>query len=138
MNTEKICHLGWQFSLTNEAMRLMEYALSKEDVTRFPHWCYHNFYRHLFPGGYTYYPRKTLRTENWVFIKNQKGFPGGLAVKNLPANTGDRGSIPGLGKSPGEGNGNQLQYSCLENPMDRGAWRATIHGVTESWTQVSD
>ena len=50
------------------------------------------------------------------------GFPGGSAVKNLPANAGDTGSIPGLGRSPGEGNGNPLQYSCLENPMDEGAW----------------
>ena len=60
-----------------------------------------------------------------------------LVVKNLSANTGDlrdTGSIPGLGRSPGEGNGNPLQYSCLENPMDRGAWWATVHGVTKSWT----
>ena len=52
-------------------------------------------------------------------------------VKNLPANAGDRGSVPGSGISPGEGNGNPLQYSLLENPMDRGAWRATVHGVTK-------
>ena len=57
------------------------------------------------------------------------GFPGGSVVKNPLANEGDGGSIPGLGRSPGEGNGNPLQYSCLENPMDRGAWRATVHGV---------
>ena len=54
-------------------------------------------------------------------------------VKNLPAK-GDVGSIPGSGRSPGEGNGNHLQCSCLENPMDRGAWRATVHGVTKSQT----
>ena len=48
-----------------------------------------------------------------------------LVVKNLPANAGDTGSIPGLGRSSGEGNGNPLQYSCLENPMDKGAWQAT-------------
>ena len=56
-------------------------------------------------------------------------------VKNLTANardSGDLGSVPGLARSPGEGNGNPLQYSCLENPMDRGAWWATIHGVQES------
>ena len=52
-------------------------------------------------------------------------------VKNAPANTGDMGSIPGLGKSPGEGNGNPLQYSCLGNPMDRGAWWAIVHGVAK-------
>ena len=55
-------------------------------------------------------------------------------IKNLPANAGDPGSIHGLGRSPGEGNGNQLQYSCLENSMDRGAWWATIYGITESDT----
>ena len=53
------------------------------------------------------------------------------AVKHLPANAGDTGSIPGWGRSPGEGNGNPLQYSCLENPMDRGAWRATVQGVAK-------
>ena len=58
-------------------------------------------------------------------------------VKNLPANAGDirdSGSIPGLGKSPGGGHGNRLQYSCLENPKDRGAWKATVHRVTQSRT----
>ena len=62
------------------------------------------------------------------------GFPGGLVVKNLPANSGDAGdsgSIPGWGRSPGGGHGNPLQYSCLGNPMDRGAWRATVHGVAK-------
>ena len=58
------------------------------------------------------------------------GFPDGLVVKNLPANSGDMGSIPGLGRSPGGGNGNTLQYSYLGNPMDRGGWWATVHGVT--------
>ena len=52
-------------------------------------------------------------------------------VKNLPANAGDAGSIPGSGRSHGEGNGNPLQYSCLENPINRGAWWATVHGVTK-------
>ena len=57
------------------------------------------------------------------------GFPGCSAVKNLPASAGNLGSIPGWGRSPGEGNGNPFQYSCLGNPMDRGAWRATVHSV---------
>jgi len=52
-------------------------------------------------------------------------------VKNLPASAGDPSSIPGLGRSPGGGNGNPLQYSCLRNPMDRGAWWATVHGVAK-------
>ena len=55
-------------------------------------------------------------------------------VKNLPANAGDFGLVPGLGRSPGEGNGSPLHYSCLENPMDRGAWWATVSGVVESDT----
>ena len=64
------------------------------------------------------------------------GFPGGPVEKNLPANAGDVGLIPGSGRSPGEGNGNPLQYSCLENPMDRRAWWATVHGVTKSQTRL--
>ena len=59
-------------------------------------------------------------------------------VKTPPVNAEDAGSIPGLGRSPGEGNGNPLQYSCLENPMDRGAWQASIHGVAKSPTQLSE
>ena len=55
-------------------------------------------------------------------------------VKNLPANAGSKDLIPGLGRSPGEGNGNPLQYSHLENPVDRGAWQATVYGVTKSRT----
>ena len=58
-------------------------------------------------------------------------------VKNPSANEGDVGSIPGWGRSPGEGNGNSLQYSCLKNPMDRGVWRATVHGVAKSQTWLS-
>ena len=58
-----------------------------------------------------------------------KCFPGGPEVKASASNAGNLGSIPGLGRSPGEGNGNPLQYACLENPMDRGAWQATVHRV---------
>ena len=78
-----------------------------------------------------------------VFIARQQcseGFPGGAVVKNPPAIAGDAGDVglvPGLGRSPWVGNGNPLQFSCLENPMDRGTWQATVHGVTESWTQLN-
>ena len=59
------------------------------------------------------------------------GFLGDSVVKNLPENAGDTGLISGSGRSPGEGNGNSLQFSCLGNPMDRRAWQATVHGVTK-------
>ena len=62
------------------------------------------------------------------------GFPGGSEGKESAFNEGDLGSIPELERSPGEGNGYSLQYSCLGNPMDRGAWRATVHGAAESDT----
>ena len=68
------------------------------------------------------------------------GFSSGPVVKKPPANAGDTrdtASIPGLGRAPGVGNSNSLQYSHLENSRDRGAWRATVHGVAKSWTQLS-
>ena len=66
------------------------------------------------------------------------GFPCGASYKESTSSAGDPGSIPGLGRSPGEGHGNPLQYSRLENPMDRGAWRATVHRVAKSQMQLSD
>ena len=73
-----------------------------------------------------------------VSHKKEQGFPGGLDGKVSACSAGDPGLIPGLGRSPGEGNGNPLQYSCLENSMDRGAWQATVHGVAQSGTRLSD
>ena len=68
-----------------------------------------------------------------------RSFPGGSVVRNLPAsNPRDTGSIPGSGRSPGGGQGNPLRSSCLEKPTDRGAWWATVHGVTKSWTYLSN
>ena len=67
-----------------------------------------------------------------------RGFPGGSEVKASACSAGDLGSIPGSGRSPGEGNDNPLQYSCLENPMDGGAWWAVVHGIPKSWTRLSD
>ena len=66
------------------------------------------------------------------------GFPGGSYAKESTCNAGAQGSIPGLGKSPGEENGNPLQSSCLENSMDEGAWWAAVPGVAKSWTRLSD
>ena len=73
-----------------------------------------------------------------IFLRCLLGFPGGSDDKASACNAGDPGSIPGLGRSPGEGNGNPLQYSYLGNPMDRGAWRAAVHGVTKSRTWLSE
>ena len=70
-------------------------------------------------------------------MKGRSGFPGGSMVKNPPANAGDQGAISGSGRAPGGGHGNPLQYSCLENPMDRGAWQATVLEVAKAWTQLS-
>ena len=75
------------------------------------------------------------------YLHSYKGFPDGIVIKNPPVDAGDTrdaGSIPESGRSPGGGRGSPLQYSCLENPMDRGAWRATVHGVAESQTRLSD
>ena len=73
-----------------------------------------------------------------LLLSFPRGFPGGSVVKNPPANAGDMGSNSGSGRSPGEGNGNSLQYSCLENPMDRRAWHAAVHGVGKSQTRLSN
>ena len=110
-------------------------------------------------------PRSVLKTDPWTcenFIKDRDGIhckkrktaqklvqlvirlgkivlsPGGSEVKASACNAGDLGSIPGLGRSPGEGNGNPLQYSCLENPMDGEVQWATVHGVAKSRTQLSN
>ena len=72
------------------------------------------------------------------YHRKQQGLPGNSAGKKSTCNAGDLGSIPGLGRSPGGQHGNPLQNSCLENPMDRGAWQATVHRVINSWTQLSD
>ena len=85
-------------------------------------------------------------TKNWTIIsdcnspRKGEGLPGGSAVKESAFNagaSGDSGSIPGSGRSPGGGHGNPLQYSCLENPMDRGAWWAIVHRVTKSQTRLN-
>ena len=88
-------------------------------------------------------PKSTVNTRNFRIMSKKPvteypsrfnlslGFLGGSDGKESACNAGDPSSIPGSGRSPGEGNGNSLQYSCLENSMDRGVWQATVHGVTE-------
>ena len=85
--------------------------------------------------------RKGFSKERLSKLQLHGDYQAALMIKNPPANAGDirdKGSVPGLGRSPGEGNGNPLQYPCLENPVDRGAWWATDHRVTESQTRLSD
>ena len=72
----------------------------------------------------------------WLYLKCGSGFPDGSVVKNPPANPGDEVSIPGSGRSPEEGNGNPLQYSYLENPMDREAWQVTVCGIAKEWNMT--
>ena len=79
-----------------------------------------------------------LFTEPSVLNTKHVGFPGGSDSKESACNAGDPDSILGLGRSPGEGNGNPLQYSCLENPVDREPWWAAVHGVAKTQTQLSD
>ena len=97
---------------------------------------------HMIPLKRHQFARGGLRADGRIISKlilETRGFPGGtLAVKNLPAKAGDAASIPGSGRSPGRGNGNPLQDSSLGNPLDRGAWLATVHGVTKSQTGLSN
>ena len=80
----------------------------------------------------------TCRRLASVYLNLARAFLGGSDGKESAPSTGDLGSIPGLGRSPGKGNGNPLQFSCLENPMDRGAWWATVHGGAKSQTRLSN
>ena len=75
--------------------------------------------------------RERFQSGVWEDIMPRKGFPGGSDGKESTCNSGDLGSIPGSGRFPGEGDGNPLQYSLLENPMDRGAWQVAVHGVAK-------
>ena len=79
-----------------------------------------------------------LQMEEFRSFYGQVTFLGDSVVKNPPANAREAGLIPGSGRSPGEGNGNPLQYSCLENPLDRGPCQAAVHRLAESQTQLSD
>ena len=84
-------------------------------------------------GGYSKEGNKPVL----AFIMVTMGFPSDSDSKESACNVGDTGSTPGSERSPGEGNGNPLQYSCLENAMDRGAWRGTVHGITKSQAQLN-
>ena len=89
-------------------------------------------------GFFTTEPPEKPYIIYYIIIYISVAFPGGSDGKAPAYNVGGPGSIPGSGRSLGEGNGNPLQYSCLENPMDGGAWLAPVHGVTKSWTRLSN
>ena len=86
------------------------------------------------------HPHNKLRREIVIipFYRLKKGLPSWLDSKESLCSAGNPGLVPELGRSPGEGNGNRLQYSCLENPMDRGAWQATVHNIAKSRTRLSN
>ena len=90
-------------------------------------------YKYVYQYTYILFLQQHNREKLCIIIAGM-GFPGGSEVKASARNVGDLGSIPVSGRSPGEGNGNPLQYSCLENSMDRRAWWATVHGVAKSRT----
>ena len=92
----------------------------------------------LFDDGHSDWCEVIAHCSFDLHFSNDENFLGGSEDKASACNAGDPGSIPGLGRSLGEGNGNPLQYSCMENPMDRGAWRATVHRVAKSQTRLSD
>ena len=82
--------------------------------------------------------RYQIHLSSFLGLSLYPGFPGDSDGKESTCSAGDLGSFPGLGRSPGEGNGNQFQYSCLENSVDQGAWWAAVHGVVKSWTGLSN
>ena len=93
----------------------------------------------MWQSSWSGYQEDSLRIVNIMYpYESVWGFPGGSVSKESACNAGDLGLIPGLVRSPGEGNGNPLQYSCLDNPMDRGAWWITVHGVAKSRTRFSN
>ena len=81
---------------------------------------------------------KLCKVQILISLAHILGFPGSSSGKESTCNVGDLGLVPDLGRSPGEGNGNPLQYSCLENSMDGGAWQATVLGLAKSWTRLSN
>ena len=98
----------------------------------FPHLCYHLALSLFFIFAIL------VGIEDILLAFEHRGFLGSSNGKQSACNEGDLGSISGSGRSPGEGHGNLLQYSCLENSMNRRAWRAIVHGVTKSWTRLSN
>ena len=120
------------------------YCISRQCMWRHSLNLYKCYTRRIFlPCCYTVFSINQMRkleprvASGQEVIPTYTGFPGGSGVKNLPTMQETLGSIPGSGRSPGGGNGHLLRYSCLDNPMDRGAWQAMVHWITKSRTQLS-
>ena len=114
--------LGWEGPLEKgKASYPLQYSGLENSMDCIAHWVAKN----------------RTRLSDFHFHSSTKGFPGGSDGKEYARDAEDLGSIPGLRKSPGEENGDPLQYSCLENPMDRGTWWATVHRFPKSWTRLS-
>ena len=111
--------LAWKIPWIEEPCRLQSMGCEESDTTKQLHF---HFFFHKFQVG-----------TQWI-----RGFPNDSDIKESACNAGDLGLIPWLGRSSGEGNGYPFQYSCLENSLERGAWRAAVHGVTKSWTLLSN
>ena len=139
-------HLLFYQSYLNKCVKCMQIKVDpwKTFNLKWVHQLIHLFFFSFFfqqiPQYYTICSWLNKQIQNFGFWRQLAKFcfPGGSEGGSLSAcNVGDSGLIPGSGRSPGEGNGNPLQYSCLENPMDRRAWWATIRGVTKSWIRLS-
>ena len=153
-----VCLLIIEISWTNRYLRL-KLPLTSESNLKLTNWSVSSTFWHIDDSFLYHRSFSSVKKRNWrkhwshchFTITQMKlyedilrfprclwGFPVGSGVKASACNAGDLDSVPGSGRSPGEGNGNPLQYSCLENPMDGGAWWATVHGVAKSRTWLSE
>ena len=130
------CNLGVSLWIANRPRSLLTYAWSYVVLfraLRLPsstRW-HHPFFPSLRAGHIGHLDGEKVEIITVALNRSCMGFPGDSVVKNPPADAGDSGLIPGSRRSPGGGNGNPLQFSCLGNPMDRGTWQVTVHGVTK-------
>ena len=129
-----VCFWNFMFLFTKSVVPMFSKLLINFFLLQCIWYCYISCFSFLMYHFLKWKKKKTapkkIRLQRSEESKNTLDFSGGSVVKNLPANTGDADSIPGSGRSSGEGNGNPVQYSCLENTMDRGVRQATVHGVT--------
>ena len=117
----QICKGGWG----------TDFSFPRTEKLYFEKTCQNNDFETFLTSAHTGNTCFFATTYTHTHTHTHTGFPSGSVVKKPPAMQETRVQIPGWGRSPGEGNGNPLQYSCLENPMHRGAWRVTVHGITK-------